>query len=145
SWRRDPHFAEVSLDLAELRTEAAPIIGLASSGLAGTSLHCRIAPWGDILLVTLAVTNDAKPTEARSRAANEEAALCQFSLNVECEADCRFVPKPDRAGSGGDEDDARASALLYRDVQQFAVGHTCSAMWDEPVDGFVLRVRTSWF
>src|SRR5690606_20487205 len=32
-----------------------------------------------------------------------------------------------------------------RDVQQFAVGHTCSAMWDEPVDGFVQRVRTSWF
>lgn len=145
NWRRDPHFAELSLDLAELRTEAAPIIGLANSGLAGTSLHCRIAPWGDILLVTLAVTNDAKPTDARSRAANEEATLFQFSLNVECGADCRFVPKPDRAGSGSDEDDARASALLYRDVQQFAVGHTCSAMWDEPVDGSVQRVRTSWF
>ncbi|MCO4054945.1 MAG: DNA helicase [Bosea sp.] len=145
SWRRAPHFAELSLDLADLRTEAAPIISLASSGLAGTSLHCRIAPWCDILLVTLAVTNDAKPIDARSRAANEEATLFQFSVNVECEADCRFVPKPDRAGSGRDEDDARASALLYRDIQQFAVGHTCSAMWDEPVDGSVQRVSTSWF
>jgi len=145
SWRRDPQFAEVSLQLAELHEEAAPVISLAGSGLAGTSLHCRIAPWGDILLVTLAVTNDARPTESRSRAANEEAALFQFSLSVECAADCSFVPKPDRAGSASDEDDARSSALLYRDVQQFAVGHTCSAMWDEPVDGAVRQVRTSWF
>ncbi|WP_199224685.1 helicase-related protein [Thioclava sp. NG1] len=145
SWRRDPQFAEVSLELAELSEQAAPVISLEGSGLAGTSLHCRIAPWGDIMLVTLAVTNDARPTEARSRAANEEAALFQFSLSVECEADCKFVPKPDRAGLASDEDDALASALLYRDVQQFAVGHTCSAMWDEPVDGTVGQVRTSWF
>jgi hypothetical protein len=145
SWRRAPQFAEVSLDLVALRKEPAPIISLASSGLAGASLHCRIAPWGDILLVTLAVTNDAKPTEVRSRAANEEAALFQFSLVVECEDGCRFVPKPERVGSASDEDDARASALLYRNVQQFAVGHTCSAMWDEPVEGTVQQVRTSWF
>ncbi|WP_171615374.1 helicase-related protein [Ruegeria sp. HKCCD6428] len=145
SWRRDPQFAEVSLELAELSEQAAPVISLAGCGLAGTSLHCRIAPWGDILLVTLAVTNDARPTESRSRAANEEAALFQFSLSVECEAECKFVPKPDRAGLASDEGDALASALLYRDVQQFAVGHTCSAMWDEPVDGTVCQVKTSWF
>lgn len=144
SWRREPQFAEVSLDLVQLRTQVDPI-NLTSSGLAGTSLHCRIAPWGEILLVTLAVTNDAKPTEVRSRAATEEATLFQFSLAVECEHDCRFVPKPDRAGSDSDEDDARASALLYRNVQQFAVGHTCSAVWDEPVDETVHQVRTSWF
>ncbi|MCB1467219.1 MAG: DNA/RNA helicase [Rhizobiaceae bacterium] len=145
SWRRTPQFAEVSLDLIALREEPAPIIDLASSGLAAASLHCRIAPWGDILLVTLAVTNDAKPAEARSRAANEEAALFQFSMVVECEDECRFVPKPERIGSASDEDDARASALLYRNVQQFAVGHTCSAMWDEPMEGKVHQVRTSWF
>lgn len=145
SWRRTPQFAEVSLDLIALREEPAPIIDLASSGLAAASLHCRIAPWGDILLVTLAVTNDAKPAEARSRATNEEAALFQFSMVVECEDECRFVPKPERIGSASDEDDARASALLYRNVQQFAVGHTCSAMWDEPMEGKVHQVRTSWF
>lgn len=144
SWRREPQFAEVSLDLVQLRTQVDPI-NLASSGLAGTSLHCRIAPWGKILLVTLAVTNDAKPTEARSRAATEEATLFQFSLSVDCEHECRFVPKPDRSGSASDEDDARASALLYRNVQQFAVGHTCSAVWDEPVNETVHQVRTSWF
>lgn len=145
SWRRDPQFAEVSLEIAELREQAAPVISLASRGLAGASLHCRIAPWGSILLVTLAVTNDARPTEPRSRVANEEAALFQFSLSVECTSDCEFVPKPDRAGSASEEDDARASALLYRNVQQFAVGHTCSAMWDEPVGASVRQVRTSWF
>jgi len=145
SWRREPHYAEVSLDLVELVGQAAPVIDLASSGLAGTSLHCRIATWGKILLVTLAVTNDAKPKDSGSRSAIEESTLFQFSMNVECQTDCQFVPKPDRSGSASDEEDARASALLYRNVQQFAVGHTCSAMWDEPVDGYVRQIRTGWF
>lgn len=145
SWKRDPQLAEVSLDLAELRRQVAPVVSLAGSGLAGASLHCRVAPWGDILLVTIAVTNDAKPAETRSRAANEEAALFQFSLAVECEEHCLFVPKPDRTGSANADDDGRSSALLYRDVQQWAVGHTCSAMWEEPIDGTVRQVRTSWF
>lgn len=144
-WRRLPKSAELSLDIAHLRTQTAPEISLDSSGFAGASLHCRIAPWGDILLVTLAVTNDARPDAAGRRNAHEEAALFQFSMSVECAKGCRFVPKPDRSGSGSGDDDARASALLYRNVQQFAVGHTCSAMWDEPVDGAIRQVKTSWF
>jgi hypothetical protein len=145
SWQRVPQFAEVQLELAELKEQAAPIIDLTSKGLKGASLHCRTAPWGEILLVTLAVTNDARPAEEKSRAANEEATLFQFALSVKCEADCRFVLKPDRAGSASDEDDAHASALLYRDVQQFAVGHICSAMWEIGVDGGVQEVMSSWF
>ena len=143
-WMREPHVAEVSLDLTEISREAAPTLSLGSSGLTGATLHCRVAPWGEVLLVTLAVTNDARPAAARSRAANEEAAMFQFSLAVDCEHDCRFVPKPDRVGSASMDDDGRSSALLYRDVQQWAVGHTCSSMWDEPVEGTVRQIRTSW-
>ncbi|PZF75857.1 DNA helicase [Aestuariivirga litoralis] len=144
-WRREPHSAEVALEVAELRKQAAPVISLAGIGFAGVSLHCRIVSWGEILLITLAATNDARVTEARSRSANEEAAIFQFSMDVECESECSFVPKPDKAGPASGDDDVRTSALLYRHVQQFGVGHTCSAMWDEPIDGIVHRITTSWF
>lgn len=144
-WRREPKLAEIDLDIETMRAEAAPTVGLGGSGLPGVTLHCRISNWGDTLLVTIAVTNDLKPAAKKSRAANEEATLFQVSLSVECAEDCRFVPKPDRTGAANMDDDGRSSALLYRNVQQWAVGHTCSAIWDEPEDGAVRRVMTSWF
>ncbi len=144
-WRRHAHMAEITLDLEEIRAGAVPSLSLGEYGLPGTSLHLRIAPWADVLLITLAVTNDARPAEAKSRAANEEATLFQVSLAVECERDCKFVPKPDRSGVASLDDDAKSSALLYRNVQQWAVGHTCSATWEESSDDTVERVRTSWF
>lgn len=144
-WRRVPYLAEITLDLATIQQGAVPVLSLGGSGLPDASLHFRVARWVDVLLVTLAVTNDAKPAETKGRVANEEAALFQVSVAVECAQDCRFVPKPDRAGAGSLDDDGKSSALLYRDVQQWAVGHTCSAMWDEPVDDTIRQVRTSWF
>jgi hypothetical protein len=144
-WRREPKKAEIDLDLETMKAQAAPTVSLSGSGLLGVTLHCRVAPWGDILLVTLAITNDMKPAAKKSRAANEEATLFQVSLSVECTDDCQFVPKPDQAGATTMDDDGRSSSLLYRNVQQWAVGHTCSAMWDEPDDGTVRSVITSWF
>ena len=145
NWRRKPLAAEVILDLETVRFGAVHPLNLGASGLPGASLHLRVAPWKDVLLVTLAVTNDAKAAEGKSRAANEEAALFQVSLAVECERDCELVPKPDRTGAASFDEDGKSSALLYRTVQQWAVGHTCSATWDEPVDGAIRQVRTSWF
>lgn len=144
-WRREPYIAEIVLDIEKMRTEVAPALNLDSSGLPGARLHSRVVSWGDVLLVTLAVTNDAKPAELRSRAANEEAALFQVSIAVECSNGCRFVPKPDQTGAASMDDDGKSSAILYRNVQQWAVGHTCSAIWDEPIESTVRQVRTSWF
>ena len=144
-WRREPQVAEYRLELETVRTGVKSPVSLAEKGLPNASLHFRLAPWGDVLLVTLAVTNDAKPAVGKSRAANEEAALFQVSVAVECSLDCRFAPKPDRSGPSSLDEDGKSSALLYRDVQQWAVGHTCSAMWDEPADGTVKQVWTSWF
>lgn len=110
------------------------------------TLHARIAQWQSVLLVTLAISNDAGAAEKTSRTANEKAALFQVAITVFCEADCRFVPKPAPTGaSGGDDEDRASSALLYRRTQQWAVGHTCSAIWDEPLEETVSWVATSWF
>lgn len=145
-WKRVPKRADLSLDLVDLKSNGLPVQDLGERGLSGASLHVRLAEWGDTLLVTLALTNDTRPTKDKSRRANEEAAFFQVAVSVECEQDCHFVPKPDRStGLMEGDDDARSSALLYRNARQFAVGHTCSANWGDVAGGTVDRVETSWF
>lgn len=143
-WQRMPLRAEITLDLSDPEGVSHKPISLADKGIADASLHVRIARWAEILLVTVALTNDARPAKAHSRQANEEAALFQVSLSVTCQEGCCFTPKPDRSGHAEADDDAKASALLYRDVRQWAVGHTCSAVWDEADDATVGRLSSSW-
>ncbi|MGO7273043.1 DNA helicase [Rhizobium ruizarguesonis] len=146
SWKRDPRSAEILLDLTAASQPGFPGILLGDKGQPGVTLHARIAQWQSVLLVTLAISNDAGAAEKTSRTANEKAALFQVAITVFCEADCRFVPKPAPTGaSGGDDEDRASSALLYRRTQQWAVGHTCSAIWDEPLEETVSWVATSWF
>lgn len=146
NWKRDPRRAEILVDLDVASQPGFPGINLGDKGQPGVSLHLRIAPWNSVLLVTLAIANDTGPSEKVSRSANEKAALFQVKLTVWCEAQCSFVPKPAPAGAPDlDDEDRSSSALLYRQAQQWAVGHTCSAIWDEPTDGTVGWVSTSWF
>lgn len=145
-WRRVPQKADLSLDLCALQEKELPIHDLGKCGLSEASIHLRLARWEEKLLVTLALTNDARPARKKSRRANEEAALFQVSVSVKCKQDCRFVPKPDRSiSSVEDDDDARTSALLYRNARQYAVGHTCSAQWRNVVGDTVDSIETSWF
>ncbi len=142
-WQRFPLNGDVELVLSDWEAAGLKPVSLAESGIADASLHIRIARWSGVLLVTVALTNDARPAKSRSRQANEEAALFQVELTVSC-LDCYFVPKPDRFGHAELDDDAKASALLYRDVRQWAVGHTCSAVWDELEDASVKELSSSW-
>ena len=48
--------AGVSVDLDMVGEGAVPAINLGASGLPGASLHLRVAPWADVLLVTLDTT-----------------------------------------------------------------------------------------
>jgi len=40
------------------------------------------------------------------------------------------------------DDDSRSAALIYRDMREWAVGHTCSATWDDDLDPS--EVRVAW-
>lgn len=143
-WQRFPLNADVELVLSDWEAAGVKPVSLAESGIADASLHIRIARWAGVLLVTVALTNDARPARSRSRQASEEAALFQVELAVSCLEDCHFVPKPDRSGNADLDDDAKASALLYRDVRQWGVGHTCSAVWDELDDASIKELSSSW-
>jgi hypothetical protein len=54
-----------------------------------------------------------------------------------------FVARPSRRAIVDDDD--RSAALLYRNVQEFAVGHTCSAEWVQDAEnGPATMVATTW-
>lgn len=144
NWQRIPLHVEEVLELPVLEGTVIKPVSLAEKGIADASLHLRIARWDNVLLVTVVLTNEAGLAKERSRQASEEAALFQVELTVRCQEGCRFVPKPDRSRQQVADDDTKASALLYRNVRQWAVGHTCSAIWHEQTDDSVKELSTSW-
>src|SRR5690606_19822291 len=52
-----------------------------------------------------------------------------------------FVARPSRRAET--DDDSRTAALIYRDVKEYVVGHTCSAQ-ALVEHGTVTSLRTSW-
>lgn len=113
----------------------------AETGIPGLRLHVRTSPWNGRLLVTVAMINGKELPEEYERESYEE--LCFFQAGIEVAAldGTRFCPRP-LGGSAVDEDTWMAK-LIYRDVKEFAVGHTCSAEW-ETGTGSVERVSTTW-
>ena len=107
----------------------------------GLGVHIRTSPWGDNLLVTVAMMNIAAQTEEYERVHYEEICLFQCSLEITTGEDTVLIPRPLKA-SAIDEDTKMAS-LIYRNVNEYAVGHTCSAAWEEQ-DGHITSVKSTW-
>lgn len=75
---------------------------------------------------TVVLANELQPLPGRVAA--EEATFFQAHFQVRVGGG-QLVPR--RPRQGGDDDDADTNNLIYRDVAEWAVGHTCSATWDE--------------
>ena len=56
--------------------------------------------------------------------------------------DGTFAPRPSRRAET--DDDSRGAALIYRDVQEYVVGHTCSAQAELADSGSVEYLKTEW-
>jgi hypothetical protein len=137
-WVRQAH----SVEIAALELPPGPTreIRLAEhgDGLPDVSLSVRCIRAADIVLVTLVLVNSIVPEQDRNEI--EAASLFQTSLRIEpCEGTL-LVPKPPRRtaparsttdGETGTVTDEESGALLYRNVAEFAVGHVCSAEWEE--------------
>ena len=65
---------------------------------------------------------------------------CEFRV-LSPDGQACFLSYPERAGSKDDPEELSLQ-LLHLHKQSFAVGHGCSAEWDEPVDGRTALVRT---
>jgi hypothetical protein len=116
-------------------------LDLAAKGLPGMHLHIRTSRWNSSLMVTAVISNENVLSPRPRRREIEERSFFQVGMKVAAAGGCKLVARPDWASAN--DDDGKAAALIYRDAQEYAVGHVCSATWSERGES-VPAVRTSW-
>ena len=104
-------------------------------------IYVRAVPFdGDCILVTLALSNIHKVDTDGSDAA--EKVFFQVGMTVTPVPGTRFCPKPVTYANDDDKEVA-AGSLIYRNVDDYVVGHTCAASWEEE-GGEVVSLGTEW-
>lgn len=127
-WAREP--VEVTLTRELTAGNSWIDLGKEKPSAAGTKLHLRCIKGAGRLLVTISLVNDAPPGDGRDE--GEMASLFQTSIHIEPIGNTMLLPKPSHRGEGQrapDDADERSNLLLFRNVFEFAAGHTCSAQW----------------
>ena len=72
-------------------------------------------------------------------------ALFETHLVVRPGEGSRLIPRPQpRSMPDNTDEEERAAHLLWRDVQEYATGHTCAAHWQADPDGTCAQVETAW-
>jgi len=137
SWiRHEEHYSgDITLDF--LTKDLTP----ETTGIEGLGLHFRTSPWGNKTLVTVAVVNSNQLPAEYERSSFEEKCFFQTRIEVQPDKDTRICARP-LGGSAADED-TWMSRLIYRDASEYAVGHTCSAVWNID-NGIVSSVESTW-
>lgn len=77
--------------------------------------------------VTVVLENTARPEPGR--VASESAHLFQVGFEVEAAGESCIVPRHTRR-TNADDEDGRINDLIYREAEEWAVGHTCAATWE---------------
>lgn len=116
----------------ETATVAVGTTGTSSQKVAdGLELYSVVrAPTGGITSVTVVLLNTQK-VEPKGRRDGQ----CWFQPRLMVVVPGgRFVPRHIAASAGLDDKDVESYALLFREVEDLAVGHGCSASWDEETD-----------
>ena len=114
----------------------------------GAQLDVRSVDGPKCRLVTVTLINSNPSTGGRDEA--EGCTFFQTELKIFPGERTALVPRPSTKGSRGQPDDVEAlsNGLLYRNVEEFAAGHTCSAEWSEPFPGTngseVAFVKSTW-
>jgi hypothetical protein len=118
-WRRRPFRAVVDFELKVGETR----VDLASYGIEGLQLYGLVTPHKSVETITLALANQRSRGE--SSAYDEAQHFFQVKLAVIKVLDGHFAPRPSRRAQT--DEDGRTAALIYREVNEYVVGHTCSA------------------
>lgn len=139
-WQRRHH--DIQLPPVRLHTGTPPSLPLDEYGLPRMSVFFRTSQWSGGRLVTIALVNQHEIGEEDRRRDIEEKTFFQTRLEVRPGAGTEIRSRP--SIRGGNDDDTRAAALLYRDAREFAVGHTCSAGWVSDDGQTASSIFTSW-
>lgn len=137
-WRRRAVQAEKELTLR--LGEREPSVPL--DELPGFHLYVTTARSDYGQLVTAVLVNDNEWTPEGTGLRPDEMTLFQMCVEVRPAGTTRFISRPVVADAS--DDDSRSAQLLYRDVREYAVGHTCSATWDCDSVGRPTVLRTTW-
>ena len=135
-WRRVPHLLSVSVDLSPGDTK----LELGPKGIDGLELYVLVTPHSGLLTVTAALSN--LRSRGDSPSFNEAQHFFQVELSARGVSGGTFAPRPSRRAET--DEDSRSSALIYRDVSEYVVGHTCSARAVLTGDGLVELLKTDW-
>ena len=137
-WCRVPHHVLVDVDLSPGETR----LDLGLRGIDGVEVYVLVTPHSGLLTVTTAMSNLRRRGE--SRIFDEAQHFFQVELSVGGVAGGTFAPRPSRRAET--DEDSRSAALIYRDVTEYVVGHTCSAraVLTGDGDGSVSHLKTEW-
>lgn len=134
-WRRIPLSSIVEVELRPGETR----VDLAEHGIEGLELYVLVTPHAGVETVTLALASQR--SRGDSSAFDEEQHFFQVDLQVATVTNCRFAPRPSRRAQT--DEDSRTAALIYRDVKEYVVGHTCSPRAILDGEG-VTKLKIEW-
>ena len=106
------------------------------------ALFIKTVKIDDKIAVTVQAVNQNKHDDSPTRDEVERQTFFQFEMNISPVAPTKLVPRP--VLNIANDDDAKTSALIYRDAVEYATGHTCSADWIINEDSVVSTVSTAW-
>ncbi len=135
-WRRIPFRVSIPIKLAPGETR----LDLGEHGVEGLELYVLVTPHGGLLTATAALSN--RRGRGDSRVFDEEQHFFQVELAIASVAHGAFAPRPSRRAET--DEDSRAAALIFREVKEHVVGHTCSARTELDPDGAPRRLVTEW-
>ena len=140
-WCRVPLMADipVTLDMAG-PTE----IDLSKHGLPQkTQLYIQTAPIDGGYGITAVLINNNQ--ESQNRRSDTENTFFQTCMTIRPAEGTRLIPRPHRSsiGHADNSEDEDSGELIYKDVREYAVGHTCAATWNGSSEQ-VMEVATDW-
>lgn len=140
-WLRRPHV--IAVDAIELQNEPS-FIDLEPFGAPpGIRLHLRSTAWSRGRLATITLLNQSVPDADEGRQGTERLTLFQVRVEIRPRPGTSLVARPSRRAVIDDDD--RSGALLYRNVHEFANGHTCSVAWEPGLEPETASmISTSW-
>lgn len=144
-WKRKQF--EITLEKFKLSNEKSLSVDLAQfNAPPELKLYFRTVSWQGKKLITITLVNELIVDQWDDYEKNELGTIFQVKIEVTPGGDTKLVSRPvdkSRIRKGNKSD--LAIDLIYRDVQEYATGHTCSADWVlDKKSGEVTKVITTW-
>lgn len=138
AWKRKSFNIPIQLEIDREYDE----VDLEKLGASGLKLFVKSSNYNQLKTVTIQALNTNAFAKTDSFVNREEGHFFQFKMVVAGAASTEIAPRPVK--TYGNDDDTKISALIYRDVCEYATGHTCAASWSALKNGMVEKVETSW-